>query len=146
MSAHVRWIELDALMTALRALPDNARAGADPIVRRNAQGAYDAIKAAYAAAYKRDTGDLVNDLRIGPGKGSGAGASVTVLVYHLQEYANWLEFGTAARHTRFDGANRGVIQRRPLFYPIARRYQQAMADELADMVEALGAIVRRGRG
>lgn len=136
----VRWIELDDLHKALENLAADARAAADPIVRRNAYAAEAAVK----AAYPHRTGHLrdemgTQDFQTGP-------YGVAVLVYNTAEYAGWFEYGTQARHTGKSGANRGPMPPGRVFRPITRRCQQTMVNELADMVESMGATVRNGRG
>lgn len=135
MSASVEFSGLDELYAALRALPEEFRQQADPVVAESASRAASAVQRAYDATFQRRTGDLTKNVR------AERGGPLTHVVINTAPHAHLLEYGTATRTTHGTGANRGRITGRPVFIPTVTRERLSMVERLKDVVRGLGAEV-----
>jgi hypothetical protein len=127
----VTWTGRDAFEAALLALPATLTAEAGAILLAAAQEA----KAAIVAAYPERTGNLRRGVVVAPVRGRVfAGARLRQRAPH-----GWLyEYGTKVRTNRA-GQNRGRMQERPTFWPIAEAYQRTAYAAVIDRLYAHGA-------
>lgn len=129
-------IGLDALLTALRSLPEDLTHDAQRIVQTRASNAESRIKANYNA--HRHTGTLADSVgvRVKDAGRFGVGAIVLAAARH----AHLFEFGTAARQ-RSGGRSTGIMPKAPplhAFVPVMEHERREMYEDLAELLERNG--------
>jgi hypothetical protein len=129
----LEWVE--ELKREVAALPKAWLVAADEIVRATAEEMARDVRAAYSQRWKARTGALTRDIRVekvGP---------LSYVVVNRARHAHLLEFGTVTR-TRHDSvAERGRIDGRPVFIPLAVKYRRRMLARLQALLESYGLTV-----
>jgi hypothetical protein len=126
---------LEELRRELAALPTTWRAAAEEVVRGTAEEMARDVRAAYNQRWKEHTGNLTKDIRVekvGP---------ISYVVVNRARHAHLLEFGTVTRYRHDTGANRGRIDGRPVFIPLAVKYRRRMFERLKALLQSYGLTV-----
>lgn len=122
---------------ALRNLPDELRSEANHMVEARANGAHATIKADYGA--HRDSGNLQDHTSLDIEESQfGTIATLKSTAKHAFIFEN----GTQIRKNK-KGANRGAMPAGNVFIPAMVRARRLLTEDLVDLLQRAGLVVRR---